>query len=70
MEVEQMKEGIRSIIRSEMKVKNISMVQLSRKAGVCPATVTAYLNNQRDCYLHTVISLLNAVGYELNVVPK
>lgn len=70
MEVEKMKEGIRTLIRSEMKVKNISMIQLSRKAGVCPATVTAYLSNQRDCYLHTVISLLNAVGYELTVKPK
>lgn len=69
-DLEQMKEGIRSIIRSEMKHKNINMSELSRRSGVCPATVTAYLSNQRDCYLHTVISLLDAVGYELTVKQK
>lgn len=67
---EQMKESIRSLIRSEMEAKNMNMSQLARKAGVCPATVTAYLSNSRDCYINTVIHLLKAVGYELRVIPE
>lgn len=69
-DLEQMKEGIRSIIRSEMKHQNITMSELSRRSGVCPATVKAYLDNERECYIQTIMVMLSALGYTLRVVPK
>lgn len=69
-DLEQMKEGIRSIIRSEMKYQNINMSELSRRSGVCPATVKAYLDNERECYIQTIMVMLSALGYTLKVVPK
>lgn len=69
-DLEKMKECIRSIIRSEMKRQNINMSELSRRSGVCPATVKSYLDNERECYTQTIMAMLSALGYTLEAVPK
>lgn len=70
MNPEQMKDVIRSLIRSELYHQGKNMTWLAKKAGTCPATVSAYLNNERECYISTIIAFLHALGYTLTVVPK
>lgn len=66
----QMKEEIRSFIKSEIERQNITRTELSRKSGVHTSTITAYLLNNRECYIQTIMLLLDALGYKLKVVKS
>lgn len=57
-------------LEQEMKRQGIKVPKLSKRSGVHPNTIYNYLARRCDPTWYNACLLVNALGYNLEVVPK